>query len=102
MVFSMSARNTYPLSENAATPNNPSVLNESTPLIFKILRDDLDNQTALQESWNEKATRKTLNVVKRNTGLLLITASQSVFASMNVAVKNLSNSDPPVSSMQVC
>ena len=90
----MSTRTTYIPSENAAIPND---LNESTPLISRVLRDDI----VLQESWNQKATRKTRDIVKRNIGLLLIAVAQLFFSSMNVAVKNLNSLDPPVSTMQV-
>ena len=91
--FVMSAGIAYVPSENAV----PNVLNESTPLISRVLRDDSDGQ----ESWNQIAARKTREIVKRNTGLLLIAVAQSFFSSMNVAVKILNSLDPPVSTMQV-
>ena len=94
----MFARNTYTPSENAAVANNP-VLDESTPLISTVLRD---GHIALQESWNEKAARMTRDIVKRNTGLLLITVSQLFFSLLNVAVKKSKSLDPPISTMQVC
>jgi len=92
----MSAGIAYVPSENAV----PNVLNESTPLISRVLRDDPDD-IVLQESWNQRAARKTREIVKKNTGLLLIAVAQSFFSSMNVAVKILNSLDPPVSTMQV-
>ena len=89
----------YVPSKNAALPTS-SVLNESAPLISRVLRDAPDD-IVLQESWNEKAARKTRDIVKKNTGLLLIAVAQIFFSSMNVAVKKLNSLDPPVSTMQV-
>jgi hypothetical protein len=39
--------------------------------------------------------------VARNTGLLLVIASQAFFSMMNAVVKRLSSIDPPVSTLQV-
>ena len=42
------------------------------------------------------------DTLQRNTGLFLITLSQSCFSSMNVAVKKLNSLDIPVPTMEVC
>jgi len=41
-------------------------------------------------------------VVGRNTGLLLVAASQAFLSLMNVAVKKLNGIDPPVPTLEVC
>ncbi|GJE93527.1 DMT family transporter [Phanerochaete sordida] len=53
-----------------------------------------------QDSWNV-FKRKTREVVKNNTGMLLVAGSQGFFALMNVAVKTLNNLDPPVTAMEL-
>lgn len=42
-----------------------------------------------------------LDVMKRNTGLLLITASQALGAVTNISVKMLNEIEPPISTLQV-
>jgi len=41
-------------------------------------------------------------VAGRNTGLLLVAASQAFLSLMNVAVKKLNGIDPPVPTLEVC
>jgi hypothetical protein len=43
-----------------------------------------------------------LETFDRNTGLLLVAASQAFFSLMNVAVKILDSVDPPMPTLQVC
>jgi len=43
----------------------------------------------------------TVEIVKSNTGLLLVTGSQAFFSLMNVAVKKLDSIDPPVSTFEL-
>ncbi|GJE91689.1 DMT family transporter [Phanerochaete sordida] len=45
--------------------------------------------------------KKAREVVRDNTGMLLVAASESFYASMNLAVKELSGIDPPVTTMQL-
>ncbi|KAF8966159.1 EamA-like transporter family-domain-containing protein [Flammula alnicola] len=40
-------------------------------------------------------------IIKNNTGLLLVAASQAFFSLMNVAVKKLNGIDPPVSTLEL-
>jgi len=42
------------------------------------------------------------DVVQRNTGLLLVVASQVFFSLMNAAVKMLNSIDPPITALEVC
>jgi len=43
-----------------------------------------------------------LEVVRANTGLLLVVVAQACFAMMNTAVQRLHKVDPPVTTLQVC
>lgn len=47
------------------------------------------------------AFAKPLDILRANTGLLLILASQVFFSLMNVAVKTLHSIDPPVPALEV-
>jgi len=90
----MSSRRIYPaLVPNYATFTVPQHVSLASNLVAHITSDE-----NIQE---QKLANKIRDGFKRNTGLLLITASQVFFASMNVAVKKLNSLDPPVSTMQV-
>jgi len=43
-----------------------------------------------------------LEVVRANTGLLLVVVAQACFAMMNTAIQRLHKVDPPVTTLQVC
>lgn len=46
-------------------------------------------------------TRRAVDEVQNNAGLLLVAASQAFFSMMNVAVKKLNGLDPPVPAFEV-
>ena len=46
-------------------------------------------------------SRRSIELVKDNTGLLLVAASQFFFSLMNVAVKKLNSLDKPVPTLEV-
>ncbi len=93
----MSPRRIYPaLVPNYATITVPHHVSLTSNLVADITSDEI-----IQEPHVQKLTKQIQDGFKRNTGLLLITASQAFFALMNVAVKKLNSLDPPVSTMQV-
>ncbi|KAF4621973.1 hypothetical protein D9613_009250 [Agrocybe pediades] len=54
-------------------------------------------QTSRLKEWH----RNVVDLSKRNTGLLLVAASQAFFSLMNVAVKKLNSIDPPVPTLEL-
>ena len=72
---------------------------ETSPL----LRDQRTQGTKenLSERWHS-ARLSASTFVDRNTGLLLVAASQFFFASMNISVKWLNSLNEPVPTLEVC
>lgn len=58
------------------------------------------SRQTLKSRWDDFVTNF-LALVDKNTGLLLVAASQLFFSSMNVAVKKVNSVEPPVPTLEV-
>lgn len=108
---SMSSRNTYtaitPEYADFPVPHTPipSALNPSSSR--RHAEDHEDYRPSVEgEGSDPSRIRNWLasvnDVVQRNTGLLLVVASQVFFSLMNAAVKMLNSIDPPITALEVC
>ena len=93
------AFSSYPGLPEEGLPMPVPAPDETLPL----LRDQRTQGT--KENFSGKwhsAQLSTSTFVDRNTGLLLVAASQFFFASMNISVKWLHNLNEPVPTLEVC
>jgi hypothetical protein len=105
----MSSRNAYA----AITPEYTDFPISHTPIQSGLnppssrLHSELDEASSAEDeggissrihSWLAPA----LDIVQRNTGLLLFITSQLFATFMNLSVKILNNIDPPITALEVC
>lgn len=100
----MSSRNTY----SALTPQHSvfPIAHSST-----VSSSGHDASSAVQHTWEPEETTacsridrlrsQVQDVIRENTGLLLVTGSQAFLSMVNVAVKKLNDIDPPVPTLEV-